>query len=1183
MPEIEEKVLKFWKTNRIFEKSVEQRSKAKIFSFYDGPPFANNLPHYGHILATTIKDTVTRFWTMMGFKVERRVGWDCHGLPVENAIEKEFELKDKKAIEEMGVEKFNSACRTSVFRYIDNWEKTLQRVGRWADYSKSYATQDNTYMESVWWVFKKLWEQKLVYSDYRITPYCWRCGTPLSNFEVNQGYKETEDPSVFVKFKVKSEKFKEPTYFLVWTTTPWTLTANAALAVGKDIDYVEINHLSDFSNIKSLKIISERRSGGVLQESSVMMPCKYILAKDRLRAVFPNHNYTVEKEFKGKELVGLDYEPLYNFVKSDKKAYFVIAADFVSTEDGTGIVHIAPAFGADDMEVGKKNNLPVILTVDEEGKFKKEVKPWQGKRVKEKDKQISEADDAVLKDLKDRKLLFKWGKIKHQYPFCWRCDSPLLYYPIDSWYVRVSKFRDKLVKNNKKIHWSPEHIKEGRFGKWLSEARDWAISRNRFWGAALPIWKCKKCEHTVAIGSLKELSKRANHSGNKYFIARHGESDANEQGFIFCAPEKRDVKLTKKGRTQVKKTAIQLKRKKIDMIFYSPIKRTKETAEIIACELGLKAKADERLIEYNVGIFNGGGVEKFREFIGSDEMNKFRKIPEKGENFNDIRKRMMDFILEMESNYKDKNILIISHGDPLWVLRTAAKGMSDEQIINFGDYIKTGEWREMEFWNLPYDKNGKLDMHRPFIDGIKLKCEKCNGEAERVEQVFDCWFESGSMPYAQWHYPFENKKLVEKTFPADFIAEGLDQTRGWFYTLHVLATALTLKDVGLGKGKPAFKNVIVNGLVLDEKGVKLSKKLRNYTEPEILMNKLGADAMRYFLLGSTTMGEDYRFSDKGVEEIKRKVIDRIINSYNFYNLYADKSAPEIKYEDLGVLDKWILARLSQTTSEMTVGMKDYNLTDPTRAMISFLDDLSNWYIRRSRKRLQKPEDKKDYERVSRVLRDVLVEVSKLTAPFSPFIAEALYKSLEEKVRESVHLEDWSKADNKFLDSELLGKMEEVRKFASLALALRAEKKIKVRQPLRELRIKNKELGINDKGLLELLKDEVNVKEIKFDSGLEKEVDLDFEITPELKAEGVVRDFIRVIQGLRQDAGYVPKDKILLAVEAEGEIKNILVSNEVLIKKEVGAGILEFKRADKFDAEEDIEIDGQKIWVRVRKI
>ncbi|MDD5431075.1 MAG: class I tRNA ligase family protein [Candidatus Pacebacteria bacterium] len=1146
--EIENKVLKFWEENRIFEKSIEQRNKGKIFSFYDGPPFATGLPHYGHILATTIKDTVTRFWTMMGFKVERRVGWDCHGLPVENLIEKELGLKDKKAIEVFGMDKFNDACRSSVFRCVDSWVRTLKRVGRWADYSRAYATMDNSYMESVWWVFKKLWEQKLVYKDFRVTPYCWRCGTPLSNFEVNQGYKEAEDPSIFIKFKIKNKN----EYFLVWTTTPWTLTANAGLAVGKDVDYVKVKYKNE--------------------EKEELL----ILAKERLAAVFPNHEYTIEKEYKGKDLIGMEYEPLYDFIKPEKKAHFVIIADFVSTEDGTGIVHMAPAFGADDMEAGKKNNLPVILTVDEGGRFKKEVKPWAGVFVKD-------ADKDVIKDLMARNLLFKWGKIKHAYPFCWRCDSPLLYYPIDSWYVKVADFRGKLVKNNEKIHWVPEHIKEGRFGKWLSEARDWAISRNRFWGAALPIWKCKKCEHHMAVGSLEELSKNSIGSGNKYFVMRHGQSDSNVKEINSCAPEIVDIKITEKGKAQVKKTAEELKKKKIDLIFTSPLQRTKQTAEIVSGVLGVSVKVDDRLKEYNMGIFNGQSYKVFDDFIGDNQLNKFSKRMERGENLEDIKMRMMNFILELENKYKDKNILIVSHGDPLWVLIGTARGMTNEMIVVEKKklYVQTGEWNEMEFWNVPYGKDGKLDLHRPYIDGVKMKCEKCGGEAERIKQVFDCWFESGSMPYAQWHYPFENKKLVEGSFPADFIAEGLDQTRGWFYTLHVLASALTLKNIGLGKNEPAFKNVIVNGLILDDKGVKLSKKLRNYVEPDDLMEKFGADSMRYFLLGSTTMGEDYRFSDKGVEEMKRKVIDRILNSYNFYNLYADKKAPEIKYKELGILDRWILARLNQTVSEMTAAMKNYDLTGSGREMISFLDDLSNWYIRRSRKRLQKPDDKKDYEQASRILLEVLIEISKLTAPFSPFIADALYKSLSEN-KESVHLENWPEADKKLLDKDLIMKMSEVRKLASLALSSRAENKMKVRQPLRELRIKNKDLQVKDLELLELLKDEVNVKGIEFKPEMEKEVEFDFTMTAELKAEGVLRDFVRLIQGLRQDAGYEPKDKIELFMEVGGDDKKALENNLEQFKKEVGAVSIEFKKTDKFDSEIESDSEGGKIWAGVKK-
>ncbi|MDP3052824.1 MAG: class I tRNA ligase family protein [bacterium] len=1006
--ELEEKVLKFWQENKIFEKSLERRAKKPLFSFYDGPPFANGLPHYGHILATVIKDATTRFWTMAGFRVERRVGWDTHGLPVETEIEKQLNLKGKKDIEKFGIEKFNAACRDSVFRYKKEWEKTLERVGRWADYGNAYATLDNSYMESVWWVFKKLWEQKLIYKDFRVTPYCFRCGTPLSNFEVNQGYREAEDPSVYVKFKIKNPKSSKNEYLLVWTTTPWTLPANAAIAVNPDLIYTKYSVNGD-----------------------------YLFSYSAPPALTGVKIEAVEK-ISGKKLAGLEYEPLYKLAGSEFKVndcYRVLPADFISTEEGTGLVHIAPAFGEEDMKVGKKNNLPVLITVDEEGKMKTPGYSWNGLFVKE-------ADKVIFEDLEKRNLLYKKETVLHQYPFCWRCDSPLLYYPLSTWYIAVAKIKNKLIKNNKKIHWVPEHIKEGRFGKWLAEARDWAFSRNRFWGAALPIWQCQSCQQNIAIGSLKELAQSAVNANNHYFILRHGQAESNHHKIISCWPEKITVKLTDKGREQIEKIAQVLNKKNIQLIFSSDLLRTKETAGIVSKKINIPVNFDERLREYNVGEFNGQPIEKFNDFMG-EKINLFSKTPEGGENLSDIRKRMMDSILELEKKYKNKNILIVSHGDPLWILEGASQGLNEKELVkSMENYIKVGELREIKLSNLPYDGEGKLDLHRPYIDKIELRCPECEGRAKRVSEVFDCWFESGSMPYGQWHYPFENKNLVEKTFPADFIAEGLDQTRGWFYTLHVLAGALF--------NKPAFKNVVVNGLVLDARGMKLSKKLRNYAEPEIIFDKYGADALRYFLLSSTQIGEDYQFSEKGVAEIFRKVIDKFRNVFNFYQLYAgniriNPCLPACR--SVSLLDKWILARLNEVILKMTEKMEAYELTDATRILMEFIDDLSNWFVRRSRKRFSG----EDSKQASAVLGYIILETSKLMAPFAPFISEAIHMTLTQN---SVHLEDWPKADKNLIDKNLLESMVEVRRLASLALAKRLEAVIKVRQPLASLKLKN---------------------------------------------------------------------------------------------------------------------------------
>lgn len=1157
LSKVEEEVLKMWAEKRIFEKSIEHRKRNKSFSFYDGPPFATGLPHYGHILATTIKDSVTRFWTMQGYKVERRVGWDCHGLPVENLIEKELGLKDKKAIIEMGVENFNAACRSAVFRSVGDFQKTLQRVGRWADYDNSYATLDNTYIESVWWVFKQLWDQGLVYSDKKVAPYCPRCGTPLSNFEVNQGYKDVDDPAIFVKFEMSEPEDKVPTYLVAWTTTPWTLTANAALAVGKDIDYVKVSHKTD--------------NGEEF----------LIFAKERFEDITGNDvSYKVVGNYKGSELLGKRYIPIFDFAELDKRAHFVVAADYVTTTDGSGIVHTAPAFGADDMETGKKNDLPLIITVDEGGKMKPEVTPWAGMFVKKADKEI-------IENLRTRGLLLKDGIIRHSYPFCWRCDTPLLYYPIESWYVSVTKIKKDLIANNAKIHWVPGHIKEGRFGKWIADARDWAISRNRFWGAPIPVWKCEDCGETEAAGSLKELGKMAVQSGNKYTFIRHGEADSNVMNIFSCAPEKTDISLTEKGIKEIEESAKDLTDKKISIIYTSPINRAKQTAEILGKKLGVKVIEDERLTEYNVGIWNGKAVEEFEDFMGP-HINKFTRLPEGGETLRAVRSRMMDFVKGCELNHKKENILIVSHGDPLWVLEGAMKGLDEKGINELRKkLLNPGEHRKIAFTSFPYDSTGAMDMHLPYVDEVKTVCSKCGGTSKRITQVFDCWFESGSMPFASWHYPFENKEKVEAIFPADFIAEGLDQTRGWFYTLHVLATALTQRNVGLGKQKPAFKNVIVNGLVLDELGRKLSKKLRNYTEPEIIFEKFGADAMRYFLLSSTSIGEDYRFADKGVAEIKIKVIDRLVNSFNFLRMYSPQNmavsfAKPAQAET--ALDKWIKVRLDETIIEMTEKMEKYDLTSATRPLILFLDDLSNWYIRRSRKRLQRQDDQKDSYAAGKTIYDMLIAVTKLLAPFSPFISEAVYLTLTEgKGKESVHLEDWPKASSKITPAKktLIKDMEELRNLTTEALARRSETGIKVKQPMRVFKFSNPTLK-GKKGLLALLADEVNVKEVVYDPQTLEGGWIDPTITDELRAEGTFREILRSVQDLRQKAGFNPGEEIILYAEGHEQLIAIIRRNEDEAKKTLSLKSLEEKRSDDVIAFAETKLEGMDLYLGIKK-
>ena len=947
----EEKILEFWEKQDIFHKSIKNRENSPFFSFFDGPPFATGKPHYGHILTTALKDTVLRYWTMKGYQVPRRVGWDCHGLPIENLIEKQMEIKTKKQIQEMGLEKFNNACRASVFTCVADFENTLKRVGRWADYDKAYATLENNYIESVWWVLKQLWNKKLVKKNYRVSPYCPRCGTTLSNFEVNLGYKETRDISIYVKFKIIEEEFKNA-YFLVWTTTPWTLPGNLALAVNPELEYCLIENKGE----------------------------KYILAKDRLAII--EEDFKILKEFKGKDLANKKYEPIFPYfekieTKNIKNAFQVLLAEFVTAEDGTGIVHINPMHGEDDYNLGQKYELPIYHLVDEAGKFIKQVTDYENLNVKDADKKI-------ISDLKDKNIFYKQELIVHEYPYCWRCDTPLVYYALESWYVLVIELKEKLLANNQKINWVPSHIKDGRFGKWLEGGRDWNFARDRFWGAPIPIWECPDCKKTICIESVAELK---------------------------------------------------------------------------------------------------------------------------------------------EKSVKD------------------------------------------------YDLK---DLHRPYIDEVKLKCE-CGKEISRVQSVFDCWFESGSMPYAQWHYPFENKELVEKTFPADFIVEGLDQTRGWFYTLHVIASALTLDDLGLGKNQPAFRNVVVNGLVLDAQGRKLSKKLKNYPDPKEVFDKYGADSLRYFLLSSSNIGEEYRFSEDRVKEVWRKVISGLNNCYIFYETYKGEDLIKNNVSK-NILDQWIISRLEKLNQEINKWMEKYELTKASRLFNDFIDDFSNWHIRRSRRRLQKPETKEEKQEAIATMHYVLLKLVKLIAPFTPFLAEDLYQKLKkESDLESVHLCDYPSEDKNFISHDLEKQMAEAREIVNLALAERQKQGIKVRQPLKELKIKNIELK---EEFFPLIADEINVKKITKEPGLENDIWLDLEVTPELKEEGDVREIIRQIQQIRKDLNMIPADRINVLYQKSDFFDKIIVNNKNYILDEVLAD--EFIIQEKFDQAKEIEIGKEKIILGITK-
>ncbi len=961
----EKEILKFWQKEKIFEKSLERTKKKPRFIFYEGPPFANGLPGIHHLLARSFKDVVLRYKTMRGFYVERKAGWDTHGLPTEMAAEKALKIKSKKEIEK-NIGKFIKECQNNVFTYKKEWEDFTERIGYWLDLKKAYITCSNDYIESLWWILKQIWEKGLLYQDYKVVPYCPRCGTSLSSHEVAQGYRKISEKSIIVKFTVNGEK---NTYFLVWTTTPWTLPGNVAIAVNPDIDYVKVPVRYGSSPVMEeylilAKNIYEDKNKNPLDRRNV-----HRYKKDQYDILIVDPNRKIET-IMGKKLIGKDYEPLYSFTKLNKRAHFLVAGDFVSTKEGTGLVHIAPAFGEDDMEVGKKNNLPVILNVDESGKFKKEVVPWAGKLVKDKDAdKDKDVDSLIIDDLGKKKptAIFDIYYYEHEYPFCWRCDSPLLYYAKQSWFIKVTAVKKELIENNKKINWVPSYLKDGRFGEWLKEVKDWNLSRERYWGTPLPIWQCQKCNETIFIGSIKEL-------GN----------------------------------------------------------------------------------------------------------------------------------------------------------------------------IK--------------------DIHRPHIDKVVLDC-KCGGKMKRVPEVIDCWFDSGSMPFAQWHYPFDNKNYIDKGefFPADFISEGVDQTRGWFYTLLVISTLLGFKS--------PYKNVISVGIVLDAKGHKMSKSKGNIIKPEEIINKYGVDVARFYFYTINQVGEPKCFDFKDIQSLYRRFFDTLINTQNFFDTYTNKKfKPKKEFKSTNLLDKWIISSLETLNFQVVEKMEKYDVVGSARLFENFVDDLSNWYVRRSRKRFR--EESKD---AFQTLHRVLLKLAKLLSPFCPFTAEYLYKNLNNK-KGSVHLTDYPLSDGKLINNKLERKMEKVREIVTLALAERAKSGIKVRQPLNELQITSRDLQ-KEKELLELIKEEVNVKKITFGRILKVRKDvkitskvlkvkLDTKITLELKEEGTVRELIRNIQRQRKDTGLKPKDKIM--VEYSGPDKETFEKNKESILKQA-------------NIEKLILVDGEKKLITIKKI
>ncbi|MDO8604789.1 MAG: class I tRNA ligase family protein [bacterium] len=1136
----EEETLAFWESAYIFEKSLEQTKDGEDFVFYDGPPFATGLPHYGHILASVIKDAIPRYQTMRGRNVRRVWGWDCHGLPVENLVEKELGLLHKKDIETLGIEKFNEACRASVYRYDKEWKKFIPRIGRFVDMEHEYSTMDANYTESVWWAFKTLYEKNLVYQGFKPMHICPRCETTLSNNEIAQGYKDITDISVTVKFEIVNEP---GTFILAWTTTPWTLPGNVALAVNPEAEYLKVS-------------IGEE---------------KYILAKSRVETALAGKEYKVISEMKGKELVGKSYKPIFDYYAKDKtlenheNGWKVYGADFVTMESGTGVVHIAPAFGEDDMALGIREKLPFIQHVGMDGTMKKEVLDFAGASVRPKggEKDAHQATDIlIIKHLAGIGALFSKEKIVHAYPHCWRCDTPLLNYAAQSWFVKVPEIKDKLLAENAKTSWVPKNMRDGRFGKWLEGARDWAISRSRYWGAPIPVWECKKCDTRKVFGSRAELAEHTKKSGNKYIVMRHGQAESNARGIVSSEVNGSEAfGLTANGRVSVENAAQKLKDNNIDIIITSPFARTRQTADIVAREIGYevgKIIVDERIKELDARGFNGKPISEYREYFSSQEQ-KFTKRPQGGENLLDVKRRAMDFLEEIDKQYQGKTILIVTHEYSVWMLVAGAEGAGIARSLELKDgkedFVLPGEVTKLTFTPFPHNADYEFDFHLPYIDEVNVECI-CGGKMSRVPYVFDCWFESGSMPYAQFHYPFENKELFEKNFPADFIAEGVDQTRGWFYSMMVLSAALF--------DKAPFKNVIVNGMVLAEDGQKMSKSLKNYPDPIDVINRYGVDAVRYYLLSSPIVhAEDLAFVERGVDEVVKKIIMRISNVLSFYELYrGEEHAPT---HAPNVLDMWIFARLKEVTCEESAALDAYEIDRAVKPLNLFVDDLSTWYVRRSRDRF-KSDDADDRAQAISTTRIVLTEFSKLIAPIMPFLAEDIYKRVGGK-KESVHLEGWSDMSPPLCEeheTEALVKMTEVRRIVSLGLEARAKAGIKVRQPLTRLTVKNTELKGKDY-YIALILDEVNIKEVAFDSSLIDEVSLDTNVTPNLKREGQLRDLLRDIQELRKESKLNPSDIITLTIKTTDEGRALVEEFSQEIKKTAQVSEIVFGEVEGTDA------------------
>lgn len=1128
--DVELKVAQDWRDNEIFEKSVKRRRRGKPFVFFDGPPTANGLPHVGHFLTRIYKDLFGRYKTMQGFYAPRRAGWDTHGLPVELEIEKELGLKNKKDIEAYGIANFNIKCRESVWKYKKAWEEMTERIGFWIDLKNPYITYQTDYVESLWWIINQIWSRGLLYQGHKILPYCTRCGTSLSSHEVAQGYKDVVDTSAFVKFRLRRDQSVKdivstdlPIYVLAWTTTPWTLPGNVALAVGASIEY---------------SIVNLEASGDVV-----------IVATERLDVL--KSDYKVLGKLKGKDLVGLKYDQIFevNDLKSEN-SHKIYAGEFVSTTDGTGVVHIAPMYGEDDYALGRQYDLPMKHTVNEQGNFNDNVLEFSRKPARE-------SNQAIIDFLKENNALYRIDNYEHSYPHCWRCKTPLLYYAKSSWFIEMSKLRKQLAERNKTINWNPSHLRDGRFGEFIKEAKDWALSRERYWGTPLPLWKCSSCGDIECVDSLNKLEERRIKKGNQYFLVRHAYSDRNKSDIVASRIEHDKYNLTDNGIKKMKSTARDLRLKGgLDMIFSSPFMRTRQTAQILADEMKIEnVVIDERLKELDHGSDLEGKPHKECP-ICHDSISLDTRLFD-GETRREAKARMMNFVRDCERKFDGKRIAVVSHGDPIWLLEAGMKNLDDKEVYLMKDkiYPKEGEVIKLALKNYPYNDNGEVDPHRPYIDSIEMSCSKCNGVMKRIPELIDVWFDSGAMPYAQWHYPFENKDLIDgkgntTQYPADFIVEAIDQTRGWFYTLLAISALLD---------RPApYRNVSVLGFVTNEKGKKLSKSEGAGEGFSEILSKTSVDALRWYLYTVSDVGDDKRFSLPDVENRAKNFHMIVLNMARFFELYRAKSVKSVPraIKPKNALDKWVWARCMTTLSEVTEALDGYNAVKASRAIESFvINDVSQWWLRMSRPRFQHPEDGSELLYSTKFFLSLWIEIAKMLAPFNPFFAEYLSEELQlsasMKNIASIHHADWSKVKAvKIADVKIIKEMEDARAVISAGLAQRKKSQIKVRQPLQAVDIKRKVKFPKD--IEAMIRAELNIKDVFYKTKLEEIAVLDEKLSPELINEGYVREVVRGVQDLRKEIGCGFQEKVSLVWHTTDENLGELIDSS---KKEISKATL----------------------------